>query len=100
MTEDQMEMCAEELINEFYAFKISDLTFLFKRIMSGAYGELYESISPAKMLSYFREYFNERCDFAESVSLRSHNDQKSDETFNLTKSVRRIIENNGQHFKK
>lgn len=100
MTEDQIEMVSDEIINEFYALKISDLTLLFKRIISGAYGEFYESISPAKLLSYFREYFNERCDFAEQESQRQHKDLKSDETFNYTKSVRRILDNNGKHFVK
>lgn len=100
MSEDQIEMCAEEIINEFYALKISDLTLLFKRIISGKYGEFYESLSPAKLLSYFREYFNERCDIAEQISIRSHNDLKSDETFNYTKNVRRLLDNGGKHFNK
>lgn len=102
MSEEQIEMCAEEIINEFYALKISDLTLLFKRIIAGSYGEFFESISTAKLLSYFRDYFNERCEFAEKESQRNHNDLKSDETFNYTKNVRRLLDSDGKskHFSK
>jgi hypothetical protein len=91
MSDEQIEMCAIDIVNEFYALKMSDLSFLFKRIYSGVYGEFYESISIPKVLSFFREYFNERCDFAEQQSIRNHNNVKSDDTFNYSKNVRRII---------
>lgn len=91
MTEDQIEICAQEIVNEFYALKISDITLLFKRIMSGEYGEFYESLSVQKVLSYFRMYFDERCKYAESESVRKNLDFKSDETFNISKNIQRIL---------
>lgn len=92
MTEDQIEMCAEEIVNEFYALKVSDITLLFKRIMSGAYGEFYESLSAQKVLSYFRLYFEERCEIAENNSVRSHKDFASDETFNFSNNLKRLMQ--------
>lgn len=93
MTEDQIEMCAIEIVNEYYALKVSDLTLLFKRIISGSYGEFYESLSIPKVLSFFREYFEERCNLGESLSQAEHNDFSSDETFNISKNIKRIIRN-------
>ena len=92
MTEEQIEMCAEEILNEFYTLKVSDLTLLFKRIISGAYGEFYESLSVQKVLSYFRDYFEERCQLAEQQSLRKHQDISSDDAFNFSNNLKRLMQ--------
>ena len=92
MSDEQIELCAIDVVNEFYALKMSDLAFLFKRIYSGAYGEFYESLSIPKVMSFFRDYFNERCDRAEQDSIRKHDSIKSDDTFNYTKNVQRIFQ--------
>ena len=94
MTEDQIEMCAIDIANDYYALKISDLTLLFKRIISGEFGEFYESLSIPKVLSFFRAYFEERCNEAETQSMTDHKDFSSDETFNISKNVKRILRNN------
>lgn len=91
MSEDQIEMCAIEIANEYYALKFSDLTLLFKRIISGTYGEFYESLSISKVLSFFREYFNERCGLAEQESVIKHGEIKSEDTFNLSRNVERYL---------
>lgn len=91
MTEDQIEMCAIEVVNEYYTLKISDLTLLFRRIISGSYGEFYESLSIPKVLSFFRMYFEERCNMAMEQTQRDHGDFMSDEVFNYSKNVKRII---------
>jgi hypothetical protein len=100
MTEDQIEMCAISILEEFSALKMTDLTLLFKKIISGQYGELYESLSIAKVLTYFRNYFDERCNVAGQISLSSHNELKSDETFNITTNVKRIFHNKSKHISK
>lgn len=92
MTEDQIELCAIEVNNTFYSLKISDLTFLFKKIISGSYGEFYESLTIPKVLTFFRVYYDERCTAAEQQSLRQHGDFVSDETFNYSKNLRRVLE--------
>jgi hypothetical protein len=99
MSEDQIEMCAIDIVNEFYALKMSDLSFLFKRIYSGVYGEFYESLSIPKVLSFFRDYFEERCSYAEQQSIRNHNDFSSDDTFNYSKNIKRILQNTSSHSK-
>lgn len=98
MTEDQIEMCAVEVNNEFYGLKMSDLTLLFKRIISGAYGEFYESLTIPKVLTFFRTYFDERCELAEMQSLRAHRDQSSDDEFNFSSNVQRIFQKGSKGF--
>ncbi|WP_372938135.1 hypothetical protein [Seonamhaeicola sp.] len=91
MSEDQIEMCATEILNDFYALKFSDLTLLFKKIISGSYGEFYESLSIPKVLSFFRDYFDERCDVAVQESEMNHKNFTSDETFNYSNNVKRYL---------
>lgn len=91
MTEDQIELCAIEVNETYYTLKISDLTFLFKKIISGSYGEFYESLTIPKVLSFFREYFEERCQLAKQQSLRNHNDDKSHSEFNYSKNIKRVL---------
>lgn len=98
MTEDQIEMCAVEVNNEFYGLKMSDLTLLFKRIISGAYGEFYESLTIPKVLTFFRTYFDERCEVAEMESLRTHRDKSSDDEFNFSSNVQRIFQKGSKGF--
>ena len=90
---------AIDVVKEFYAIKISDLTFLFKRIYSGHYGEFYESLSIPKIMTFFREYFDERCEIAENESISKHNDIQSDQTFNYSKNIKRIIQGQSERSK-
>lgn len=99
MSDEAIEMCAIDVVKEFYAIKISDLTFLFKRIYSGYYGEFYESLSIPKVMTFFREYFDERCDVAENESLSKHKEIVSDQTFNYSKNIQRIIQGKSSHSK-
>lgn len=91
MTEDQIELCAIEIVETYYTLKMSDLTFLFKKIISGAYGEFYESLSIPKVLSFFRHYFEERCTLAEHQSQRHHDDFASRSEFNYSRNLQRIF---------
>jgi len=91
MTEDQIELCAIEIVETYYALRMSDLTFLFRKIISGAYGEFYESLTISKVLSFFRNYFEERCTYAELQSQRHHKDFASRSEFNCSKNLQRIF---------
>lgn len=92
MSEEQTELCAQSILDEFYGLKFSDLTLLFKNIISGQYGKFYERISISDILSFFREYFDQRCNLAEQQSERIHKDMKSDETFNYSNNIQRIFQ--------
>lgn len=75
MSEEQINLCSSMVVEEFYMLKVSDLTLLFKRIVSGQYGEFYERLSIDKVLTFFREYLEERFDLAKDASLRNHEEE-------------------------
>ena len=75
MSEEQITLCSGMVVEEFYMLKMSDLTLLFKRIISGQYGEFYERLSIDKILTFFREYLEERYTLAGEVSAREHENE-------------------------
>ena len=79
MSEEQMKLAATLICEEFYMLKMSDLTLLFKRIISGQYGEFYERLSIDKVLTFFRNYLEERFEIAIDQSSRDHRDVKQNE---------------------
>ena len=79
MSEEQMKLAAVLICEEFYMLKMSDLTLLFKRIISGQYGEFYERLSIDKVLTFFRNYLEERFEIAIDQSSRNHRDVKQNE---------------------
>lgn len=89
MSESQIQFAANEINNDFYYFKMSDLTLMWKRIMRGEYGEFYESMSAAKLIQFFQKYAEERFEVAERNSITYHQNEKSQEAFNITNNIRR-----------
>ena len=79
MCEEQMKLASVLICEEFYMLKMSDLTLLFKRIISGQYGEFYERLSIDKVLTFFRNYLEERFEIAIDQSSRNHRDVKQNE---------------------
>ena len=75
MSEEQINLCSSMIVDEFYMLKISDLTLLFKKIISGQYGEFYERLSIDKVLTFFREYLEERYTLAGEASAREHENE-------------------------
>ena len=75
MSEEQINLCSSMVVEEFYMLKMSDLTLLFKRIISGQYGEFYERLSIDKILTFFRTYLDERFDLAGEASARQHENE-------------------------
>lgn len=99
MNEHQIELCTQNILNEFSYLKVTDLTLLTNRIITGEYGEFYERISITKVLSIFREYTNERFELAENESYSKHIEFKQNQdNFNVTGNVRRIIEKGAKGF--
>ena len=89
MSEEQIRLCSNMIVVEFYMLKISDLTLLFKRIISGSYGAFYERLGIDKVLDFFRQYLEERYQEAAQMSQQVHNDRQSDDTFNYSNNIRR-----------
>lgn len=86
MKETQIEYCAEYILQEYYFFSFVELSFVFHKIISGQYGEFYESLTPAKLLTFFRDYCSERMQTAQEMSLREHYEFRYQEQKNETHS--------------
>ncbi|MDL2315054.1 hypothetical protein LJC16_02210 [Bacteroidales bacterium OttesenSCG-928-C19] len=68
LSEKAIEMIAEEILSTYKALTMADVYLIFKRVRNGYYGELYESINMPKVMRWFSDYFDERCDVAERRS--------------------------------
>ena len=79
MSEEQMKLASQLICEEFYMLKMSELTLLFKRIISGQFGEFYERLSIDKVMTFFREYREERFEIAIDQSSRDHINNKQNE---------------------
>ena len=72
LTEAQIELCAEQIMADYSFLKISELSLIFKRIVSGECGELYERISMPKVMSIFRKYDQERTEVVVNQNQQAH----------------------------
>ena len=72
LTEAQIELCAEQIMADYHHLKISELSLIFKRIVSGECGELYERISMPKIMNIFRQYDQERTDVVVTQNQQAH----------------------------
>ena len=72
LSEAQITLCTEQIITDYSFLKLSELSLIFKRIVSGEFGELYERISMPKLMSIFRKYEQERTEVVTSESQQDH----------------------------
>lgn len=61
-----------ERIYDTYSLKITDITLFFRQIKEGAYGPIYENLSPDKILSWLQKYYDLRCETAEMYASVQH----------------------------
>lgn len=61
LTEKQIDTIAMEVVARHYAMTIADIHVIFKKAINGEYGSLYESLDVPKVLTWFDDYFSERC---------------------------------------
>ena len=84
MSEGQIRLCTSHLLNEYGYLKLTELTFIFKRVLSGEYGEFYERLGIDKLLTFFREYDKERFQFIVDERQREHAEFRYTEQVNET----------------
>lgn len=70
LKEHQIDECAYLIVDGYRNITIADINIIFKRAKMGEYGELFESLSVDKILRWFKNYFNDRCNTAEAISIR------------------------------
>lgn len=72
LSEAQITLCTEQIITDYPFLKLSELSLIFRRIISGEFGELYERISMPKLMSIFRQYDQERTEVAMMENQQAH----------------------------
>lgn len=60
----QVDNIAREIVAEYYSLTIADVHVIFRKAKTGEYGEFYESLDMPKVMSWFRDYFADRCTLA------------------------------------
>ena len=79
MTEEQVELSTQLIFEEFGSLKFTDLSLLFKKIISGKFGGFYESLSIDKLLTFFKEYFDQKLEANAENSKLMHETQRQNE---------------------
>lgn len=68
LSEHAMDGIASTLVKQYYALTMEDIGYVLEKAARGEYGEFYESITMPKVLKWFKDYFDQRCDVAEEQS--------------------------------
>ena len=82
MTEDQVVITATFIEEDYYWLSFQDISLIFKNILKGGYGKLYESFDTPKLMQFFAEYAGQRIDLAEELQINRHNELKHREKWN------------------
>lgn len=78
MSDQQIEMSSEMILEEYGSLRFADLTVLFKSIIKGDYGSFYESLSIDKLMGFFKDYFDKRCEVSASSNDSKHFEFRQD----------------------
>lgn len=70
--EAQIDEIAAEVVSALPHLTMVDVHVIMRRAMSGHYGEFYESLTMPKVLRWFSDYFEERCQVAAERSRDAH----------------------------
>lgn len=60
MSNAQILMCSQMIMEDYYYLKSTDMALFFTRIIKGEFGEMYESLSITKIMSWLAIYSEER----------------------------------------
>lgn len=83
LTERQIDAIAMEVVSRYYMLTIADVHVIFRKAKNGELGELYESMDMPKVMKWFSDYFNDRCETGANISLRE-SDRWYDKGGNMT----------------
>ena len=78
MTDQQTQETAMMILDEYYNLTIADINIIFKRAKLGRWGQIYDRIDGQIILSWFDQYFRERCKAAQEKSIQEADRYKGD----------------------
>lgn len=71
LRDNQIDNIAREIVAEFYTLTIPDVYLVFRQAKTGIYGDFYDSLDMPKVMQWFRQYFEDRCQAAAQDSINS-----------------------------
>ncbi|MCF8219793.1 MAG: hypothetical protein K9J21_12540 [Bacteroidales bacterium] len=78
MTDEQTQETAMLILDEYYNISIADINIIFKRAKLGRWGQIYDRLDGQLILSWFDEYFQERCKASQEKSILEADKYKGD----------------------
>ncbi len=78
MNDEQTQETAMMIMDEFYNVTIADINIIFKRAKMGRWGGLYGRLDGQMILTWFDNYFQERCKAAADKSILEADKYKND----------------------
>lgn len=79
MSDGQIAMTADLILEEYPYFKTDDLKLCFRNAMKMKYGEIYNRIDGQVIMSWLKAYNRERCEAADNQSYNEYKALMSDE---------------------
>ena len=80
LSQEMLDIASDTILTQFGVLTIADLKNVLTDALSGVYGEFYESISVPKVLSWFSEYFERRCQAYAGNCLSDHTYYRNEAT--------------------
>jgi hypothetical protein len=78
MTDNQTEETAIFILSEYYSITIADIYLVFKKAKLGHFGKIYDRLDGQVILSWFDEFFKERCNVCAERSVNEADKYKDD----------------------
>ena len=79
MSLEQMKRTAEYILQDYYYLKQADLYYIFSQAEKGRYGQFYDCLDGAKILSWFEKYDIERANYVYDEGLKEFEKRKKEE---------------------
>jgi len=78
MSPEHIEETSIYILQDFYYLKIADIYFVFNGAKKGRFGEFYESLDGAKIISWFDKYVEQRAELVFETGMREHEKFKTE----------------------
>lgn len=79
LSDRMIDEIAEEIIGQFGWLNMADIHLIFRRAKLGEYGDMFETLNMPKVLTWFKNYFDERCDVSAQRSRNKAKEYNVDE---------------------
>lgn len=79
LKESQIDEIAFKVVNKYRTLTVPDLHLIFGKAKEGGYGAFYDTLSMEKVIPWFEEYFEEKCQVGARIAQRKHDQLKYEE---------------------